>query len=277
MVQCAMPVLSAAALRAVGKAPALCDQRRMNQVCQTVQSGNAGSQGLAALEKLCERCRQGQETYGRDPCDKMQALGGLLGTKGNNVFNLLEAELQEISEDVKRAITQAGDDTERHQLLGTTLRVVNNNLELVRQLKKTTKLDYDPTMLEKGLIQHKSFFNEVAQKLNIKFSGHGHNNTSALQMEVHNPGTETVTLSLPAGALFAPTKDKRCQNLVLRMETTIEVKPREHKRIKLWAFCGNSNKASPPSNTELEATDFVLNYDLSSQNSVWAKTSQFQR
>ena len=49
---------------------------------------------------------------------------------------------------------------------------------------------------------------------------------------------------------------------------------RRQKKVWLWAYCANSNKASPYG--QLEATDYVLDCDLSNQSSVWRQTQQFE-
>ena len=193
---------------------------------------------------------------------------------GRLQFKKLDWELQQISKAIKKAVADAGHDTDRNQVLGNTLGIVNKNLEMLRKLK-VKDLQYDPAILEGGLLKHMDFLGEVAQKLEMSFVARGFNSRDSLQMTVYNPSQEEVTVNIPAGALFEPRRAKNCQNLVLKETTRVCVKPGERKTIKLWAFCGNEKKSSP--HTDLEPTDYVLNCDLSSQSSVWDATRQFER
>ncbi|CAE7789032.1 adck1 [Symbiodinium sp. KB8] len=186
----------------------------------------------------------------------------------------MEMELREISDSIKAAIEATGDDPDRHQVLGLTLRTVNNNLKTLRTLK-VGNLNFDPKIVEAGLLQHDGFFNEMAQKLEMSFKAKGHDSRDALQLTVYNPGDDTVTLRLPAGALFEPSGSKKCQNLVLREATLTDVKPGQRKTIGLWAFCANSNRSSPC--TDLEPTDYVLKCELRDQASVWKATRMYER
>ena len=250
-------------------------QPEVNRICTAVQTASSAVQGLAALEQLCERCKQGQQQFGSDPCAELSSDMLKQTAAGDRTrFKRLELAFLQISAGIKAAIEAAGEDVDRNQVLGSTLRVVNHNLQMLRQLK-LADLNFDPSILESGLLQHHDFFSQAAQKLEMSFLARGHNHRNALQMTVHNPSNEEVKLVLPAGALFQPTKRKDSQGLVLRDATTVCVKPRGTKTISLWAFCANSNKASP--HDDLQATDYVLKCDLSSQSSVWAKTSKFER
>ena len=247
-----------------------------NGICTAVQTASSAIQGPAALEQFCEKCRKGQSDFGSDPCSQMSAskLEGV-ASGGRTQFKKLEHESQQISDAIKAYIASAGHDTDQNQVLGATLRIVNSNLHMLRQLK-VKNLSYDPAILEAGLLKHTEFFQEVAQKLEMNFRSNGFNRSDALTMIVYNPGREEVVVAVPAGAVFEPVHAKHCQNLVLKNAATVRVNPGQKKTIGLWALCGN-HKASPPGGgspgNDFEPTDYVLNCDLSSQSSVWkAKT-----
>ena len=107
----------------------------------------------------------------------------------------------------------------------------------------------------------------------MKFEAHGHNSAGSLRVILHNPSNELVTIKLPKGALLAPVKSG-AQNLALKEHTEVRVGPNETKKVSLWAYCANSNRASPYG--QLEATDYVLDCDLSDQASVWKQTQRFE-
>lgn len=258
-----------------GKRQVDCQPLLQNGICAAFRTASSAVQGLAALEQLCEKCRTARDKLGEDPCSSMSASVLKGSVEGGRVrFKRMEMELQEISDSIKAAIEATGDDPDRHQVLGLTLRTVNNNLKTLRTLK-VGNLNFDPKIVEAGLLQHDGFFNEMAQKLDMSFKARGYNSRNALQLTVYNPGDDTVTLRLPAGALFEPCGSKKCQNLVLRDATSMDVEPGQRKTNGLWAFCGNSNRSSPY--TDLEPTDYVLKCDLKDQASVWEATRMYER
>ena len=62
-------------------------------------------------------------------------------------------DLQQISKAIKEAIADFGHDTDRNQVLGNTPRIVNRNLEMLRK-PQVKDLQYDPAILERGLLKH---------------------------------------------------------------------------------------------------------------------------
>ena len=247
-----------------------------NGICRAIEVGSSAMQGLAALEQLCEKCRKGREQWGKDPCSKIEAstFHSVVGGKGG--FTALENDLLEISASIKKEISKVeAGDTEKNQILSTVLYTVNGNLQGVQDLKKKmNKLNFDTSALENGLLQYTDFWQEASQKLHFRITAAGYDKKNALNLHVYNPCREEFVCTLPAGALFKPVK-KDCQNLVLKAETQIRVKPGERKTITLWALCGNSNKASPF--TDMEPTDLILNCDRSNQSSLWAATKRYEK
>lgn len=248
---------------------------KANDLCRRIEVASAAVQGLRALEELCDKCRKGKDNFGSDPCSTLPqpTLKDVLEKQGRSRLSALEQELVQISDKIVATLQEVGDETEQKRILGATLLNVNKNLENLRS-EQMQSLNFDPQALKQGLVKHEAFFDEAAKKLEMTFEAHGHNHAGSLCMVLRNPSAEQVTIKLPAGALFAPVKDRGSQNLALKEQTTIQVGPNQTKRVSLWAYCANSGKKSP--HGQLEATDYVLDCDLSNQASVWNRTKQFE-
>ena len=245
-----------------------------SSLCQQIETASSAVQGLRALQELCDKCKKGKDNYGSDPCSSLpQPTLEEVFSEGRSRFSALEQELVEIIQKIIATLQEVGDNTEKNRVLGAMLLNVNKNLENVRKLQLQS-LNFDPQALKQGLVKHKTFFDDAAKKLEMRFDAHGHNHAKSLHMILHNPSYESVTVKLPAGALFAPVKSGGDQNLALKDQTEVRVGAKEAKKVWLWAYCANSNKASPYG--QLEATDYVLDCDLSSQSSVWRQTQQFR-
>ena len=268
----ALAVALVALLLAFSRKGTSCQTQTASSLCQQIETASSAVQGLRALQELCDKCKKGKDNYGSDPCSSLpQPTLEEVFSKGRSRFSALEQELVEISQKIIATLQEVGDNTEKKRVLGAMLLDVNKNLENVRKLQS---LNFDPQALKQGLVKHKTFFDDAAKKLEMRFEAHGHDHAKSLHMILHNPSDESVTVKLPAGALFAPVKRVGGQNLALKDQTEVRVVAKEAKKVWLWAYCANSNKASPYG--QLEATDYVLDCDLSNQSSVWRQTQQFE-
>ena len=117
-------------------------------------------------------------------------------------------------------------------------------------------LNFDPQALKQGLVKHKSFFDETAKMLEMKLEAHGFQSSRNVCDDQSAPVQED---------------DQHGQNLALKEASQVRVGPQESKTVWLWAYCANSNLRAP--HTQMEATDYVLDCDLSGQQ----RTISFQR
>lgn len=270
----ALPVALVALPQAFSRKGTSCQTQTASSLSRQIETASSAVQGLRALQELCDKCKTGKDNYGSDPCSSLpQPTLKQVFSEGGSRFSALEQELVEISQKIIATLQEVGDNTEEKRILGAMLLNVNKNLENVRK-QQLQSLNFDPQALKQGLVKHKTFFDDAAKKLEMRFEAHGHNHAKSLHMILHNPGDESVTVKLPAGALFAPVKSGESQNLALKDQTEVRVGAKEAKKVWSWAYCANSNKASPYG--QFEATDYVLNCDLSSQSSVWRQTQQFE-
>ena len=269
-----LPVAMVASPHRLNRKTASCQTQTASGLCRHIETASSAVQGLRALQELCEKCQKGQNTWGSDPCSNLpQPTLKEVFDEGRSRFSALEQELVQLSEQIIATLQKVGDNTEEKRILGATLLNVNKNLENVRA-QQMQSLNFDPKALKQGLVKHKQFFDEAARKLEMRFEAHGHNHAKSLHMILHNPSKEPVTVKLPAGALFAPVKSGG-QNLALKDRTEVQVGAKQTRSVWLWTYCANSNRASPYG--QLEATDYVLDCDLSNQGSVWNLTTRFER
>ncbi len=104
--------------------------------------------------------------------------------------------------------------------------------------------------------------------------GNGYNQSNAISMRVHNPGSQAVHMVVPQGTMVEQQTWTGKQNLVVNDDVWIDIEPGQTGTFPLPAFCANASGGSP-SGEPMNLTPFVFNDmgdSFRDQDSMWRTT-----
>lgn len=91
----------------------------------------------------------------------------------------------------------------------------------------------------------------IGNKIDARIYGLGGYQEECVQLELHNPQSDTVNVRIEAGRRLV-TVDSSMQNILLVREDTLRLAPGQSVKHSVYGFCCNANRHSPVADAKFE-------------------------
>ena len=147
----------------------------------------------------------------------------------------------------------------------------------LRSQRDNTTAIYSPAALNMTFESRTDTLYHAANQGQVEIrsiTGKGYDRANAIQMQVHNPGSQPVRVVVPQGTLVEQQTWTGKQNLVVKEDVWIDIQPGQTGSFPLPAFCANASAGSP-NNDPMNLTPFIfhdMGESFRDQDSMWRTT-----